>query len=394
MSADERQALTYLRTPEAIRERTHRLLAHGLRGELTHFSVDESLLPAVASRVVAVTQAAYPTLDIPYHSRWNHFDGGGIDRRDALPETGPERFELAILSVLLDAGAGPKWSYRDGEAAPIARSEGLAVASLRMFQEGALSGTHESLESVTPERLAKAFQVSDTNPLVGLDGRAALLRSLGRVVKETPALFGAKARLGGLYHTLQARSGGPGVAARDILLLLLEALGPIWPGRLSLAGENLGDVWRHPKAGGDGHTQGLLPFHKLSQWLAYSLVDTRQQAEEVVQDAFAAVYERFHRVENPEAYLRVTVLNGCRRVLRRRMLSRRQPIPPTENGELGASHVVDAIRRLPHKQRSMIVLRYDLQLTDREIADTLGVPIGTVKSTIHRALAELRKELS
>ena len=98
--------------------------------------------------------------------------------------------------------------------------------------------------------------------------------------------------------------------------------------------------------------------------LAYTLVDTRQQAEEVVQDSFAAVYERFHRLDNPEAYLRVTVLNGCRRVLRRRVLSRRQPIPPSEDGVLGASHVVDAI------------------------------PIGTVKSTIHRALAELRRELS
>jgi RNA polymerase sigma-70 factor (sigma-E family) len=128
--------------------------------------------------------------------------------------------------------------------------------------------------------------------------------------------------------------------------------------------------------------------------LAYTLVDTRQQAEEVVQDSFAAVYERFHRLDNPEAYLRVTVLNGCRRVLRRRMLSRRQPVPPSEDTQLGASHVVDAIRRLPHRQRSMVVLRYDLQLTDREIAETLGVPIGTVKSTIHRALAELRKELS
>jgi RNA polymerase sigma-70 factor (sigma-E family) len=128
--------------------------------------------------------------------------------------------------------------------------------------------------------------------------------------------------------------------------------------------------------------------------LAFTLVDTTQQAEEVVQDAFAAVYERLPRLRNPEAYLRVTVLNGCRRVLRRRMLSRRQPVPPTVDGELGASHVVDAIRRLPHKQRSMVVLRYDLQLTDAEIADTLGVPIGTVKSAIHRALATLRKELS
>ena len=135
-------------------------------------------------------------------------------------------------------------------------------------------------------------------------------------------------------------------------------------------------------------------FDPLMRRVARGYARSDAVAEEVVQDSFAAVYERFHRLDNPEAYLRVTVLNGCRRALRRRMLSRRQPIPPSEDGVLGASHVVDAIRRLPHKQRSMIVLRYDLQLTDCEIADTLGVPVGTVKSTIHRALAELRKELS
>jgi RNA polymerase sigma-70 factor (sigma-E family) len=128
--------------------------------------------------------------------------------------------------------------------------------------------------------------------------------------------------------------------------------------------------------------------------LAHTLVDSRQRAEEVVQDAFAAMYERFERVERPEAYLRVAVLNGCRRVQRRRVLRRRQPVPPVQDGELGFNHVVDAIRRLPHRQRSMIVLRYDLQLTDAEIADTLGVPIGTVKSTIHRALRALREEIT
>lgn len=128
--------------------------------------------------------------------------------------------------------------------------------------------------------------------------------------------------------------------------------------------------------------------------VAHALVDTRHQAEEVVQDAFAAVYERYDRLDRPAAYLRVTVLNGCRRVLRRRILQRRQPVPPGEDGELGYNHVLDAIRRLPHRQRSMIVLRYDLQLTDSEIADTLGVPIGTVKSTIHRALEALRKEIT
>ena len=127
--------------------------------------------------------------------------------------------------------------------------------------------------------------------------------------------------------------------------------------------------------------------------LAHTLVDTRPRAEEVVQDAFAAVYERYARLDRPEAYLRVSVLNGCRRVIRRRMLSRSQPVPPGEDSELQVSHVVDAIRRLPHRQRSMVVLRYDLQLTDVEIAETLGVPVGTVKSTLFRALTSLRQEL-
>ncbi|HEX4983971.1 MAG TPA: sigma-70 family RNA polymerase sigma factor [Ilumatobacteraceae bacterium] len=128
--------------------------------------------------------------------------------------------------------------------------------------------------------------------------------------------------------------------------------------------------------------------------LAHTLVDTQQRAEEVVQDAFAAIYERYDRLERPHAYLRVTVLNGCRRVLRRRMLRRAQPIPPAQNGELEFNHVVDAIRRLPHRQRSVVVLRYDLQLTDGEIAETLRMPIGTVKSSLHRALDALRKELT
>ena len=128
--------------------------------------------------------------------------------------------------------------------------------------------------------------------------------------------------------------------------------------------------------------------------LAHALVDSRQRAEEVVQDAFAAVYERFDRLEHPTPYLRTCVLNGCRRAIRRRMLRRSREFAVVEHGaELTYNHVLDAIRRLPHKQRSMIALRYDLQLTDAEIAATLDVPLGTVKSTIHRALATLREEI-
>jgi RNA polymerase sigma-70 factor (sigma-E family) len=128
--------------------------------------------------------------------------------------------------------------------------------------------------------------------------------------------------------------------------------------------------------------------------LATALVDAPDQAEEVVQEAFAALYVRYRVVDNPVAYLRVCVLNGGRKVLRRRRLMRQQPAITTENGELVFNHVIDAVRRLPTKQRNAVVLRYEMQLSDQEIADTLGMPVGTVKSTLHRALARLRTEVS
>ncbi|MGZ4673111.1 MAG: sigma factor-like helix-turn-helix DNA-binding protein, partial [Ilumatobacteraceae bacterium] len=94
------------------------------------------------------------------------------------------------------------------------------------------------------------------------------------------------------------------------------------------------------------------------------------------------------------AYVRASVLNGSRKVLRRRLLVRRQPSQTIDEGELVYNHVIDAVRRLPARQRNAVVLRYELQLTDVEIADTLNMPIGTVKSTLHRALARLRLEVT
>ncbi len=127
--------------------------------------------------------------------------------------------------------------------------------------------------------------------------------------------------------------------------------------------------------------------------LAMVLVDTPEQAEEVVQDAFAALYLRYRVVTNPVAYVRTSVLNGSRRVLRRRRLMRRQPTPVESFGELGYNHVIEAVRRLPARQRNAVLLRYELQLSDTEIADALRIPVGTVKSTLHRAIARLRSQL-
>jgi Protein of unknown function (DUF1688) len=116
------------------------------------------------------------------------------------------------------------------------------------------------------------------NELVGVEGRALVLRRLGRVCSAFPLLFGAPARLGGLYDYWSA-SAGPLTAAM-VLHTLLQAFGPIWPGRISLAGIPLGDCGQHSAVTGDG----LVPFHKLSQWLAYSLIEPlRASGVQVVQ---------------------------------------------------------------------------------------------------------------
>lgn len=128
--------------------------------------------------------------------------------------------------------------------------------------------------------------------------------------------------------------------------------------------------------------------------LAYSLVDTVEQAEEVVQDAFAGLYDRYERVDDPVAYVRRSVVNGCRQVHRRRRLARRRPVPAPEVAtDLVYNHLLDAIARLPLRQRAVVVLRYEAGLDEAEIAATLGIPAGTVKSRLARAKDRLREEI-
>ncbi|MDH3581543.1 MAG: URC4/urg3 family protein, partial [Hyphomicrobiales bacterium] len=197
------------------------------------------------------------------------------------------RIELAVTSVLLDAGAGSAWRYSIANSGQeFARSEGLAIASLELFMAGGFSSDpHQprradaaGLQEFTPARLATAFQVSESNPLDGLAGRAALLTRLGQVVADRADIFGETApRVGNLadYWARMARDGE--LSARTILVTLLDAFGPIWPGRESLVGRSLGDTWHHPKASIEGAANGLVPFHKLSQWLTYSLFEPLEE---------------------------------------------------------------------------------------------------------------------
>jgi hypothetical protein len=138
----------------------------------------------------------------------------------------------------------------------------------------------DALARLDAGTLAEGFQVGDANPMVGLDGRAALLRRLGDQVRARPDLFGTAdaPRPGGLYDVLAARADRGRLPAAAILELLLEALGPIWADRLVVDGVPLGDCWRHPAIRRDDASDGLVPLHKLSQWLAYSLIEPLEAA--------------------------------------------------------------------------------------------------------------------
>jgi len=287
-----------LRAPATIRERCVRIAAAVGEGRSRHFTLDRSRLPDVAMRVARLTRARFPRLDIPYHSRWRHFEAGAVDRKRELDARlagrvavamARARIELALISVLLDAGAGPGWHYDERESGRrFARSEGLAVASFRAFMAGRFSSDAgdpvrvdaAALLRLDARALAEVFQVSEANPLVGLDGRAALLRRLGEALRAQPDVFTSQGRPGHLFdalthhrHVPQMHHHHPApasfhhqVSAARILSALLDAFSGIWPSGQTLDGVPLGDVWPHELV-------GHVPFHKLSQWLAYSLIE-------------------------------------------------------------------------------------------------------------------------
>jgi hypothetical protein len=293
--------LAQLNTAAAVRERcgmVHRWVADG---RSPHFTPDESRLAVVAAYVADVTREAYPDLNIPYHSRWRHFSASGIDRWGALAaRSDADRLEharmavdLATVSVLLDAGAGDRWRYREAASGrSFAHSEGLAIASFDMFHAGAFSADPArpwrvdgvTLANIDAATLARHFQVDAGNPLVGLEQRSALLRRLGQALADRADLFArAGARPGNLVDYFLSVARDRRIPASKLLATLLDGLSSIWPSALTLDGCPVGDAGRHPAVRTGDATDRIVPFHKLSQWLAYSLIEPLEAARLAVE---------------------------------------------------------------------------------------------------------------
>lgn len=308
-------AAAFLRSTQAVRSRAQALLARARAGESQWFTIGaDNALEDTARTVAEVTRDRYAWGPIPYHSRWRHFEAGGVNRLaelDALLGDADPRqrarahLDLVLVSVLLDAGAGPDWHYIEtANGQRFTRSEGLGIASFHAFTSGLFSSDPAQplqadaagLRALVTDRLGDAFQVSTVNPLVGLAGRATLLRRLGEAMTEQPEVFGDDGRPGGLFDALVGPFGPAApptaeISAHEILSLLLESLSGIWPAANAIdsiaadggdlagaigSGDRalaLGDCWRHSAVRGPGLTNGWMPFHKLSQWLTYSMLE-------------------------------------------------------------------------------------------------------------------------
>jgi hypothetical protein len=282
----------------AVRSTARRVLTLALDASLDDWTVDMGRLPETADFVARVVRDRYPTLHPPFHARWRHFVFGG---RDLWNEIAGSRswespaaaaraaFDLAITSVLLDAGAGSEWRYCDPVTGLVAaRSEGLALASLRWFERGGLSddardplrAAAAALCRIDAQAVDEAFQSADGNLLQGARGRAALLNRLGNAMLARPDLFASAdlPRPGGLFDAIVKRASQGRIAAATVLEILLEGLGSIWPDRPCLGGVPLGDCWPHPALRGERAADHFVPLHKLSQWLAYSLIEPLESA--------------------------------------------------------------------------------------------------------------------
>ncbi|KAL2269664.1 hypothetical protein VTJ83DRAFT_1848 [Remersonia thermophila] len=314
----------YLRSLGAVRERCKIVTEKAFRNELNHFDVDMTKFKDVVSFVANIIKRDYdaPFTSIPPHGRYQHFGVGGRDRIAHLLATFPEEvdntekckrlIDLFLVSVLLDAGAGIAWSYKSPENGRIyRRSEGIAVATLDMFKAGLFSGNpnnkyqvdKEGLRQLSVEKLAHGLQSRPGNEMAGLEGRSQLLIRLATAL-ENKEFFGEDGRPGNMLDHILSH---PTTQASSVIIVplpvlwnvLMNGLAPIWPpSRTAINGVSLGDAWPcssmpqpaqspssptfSPFPNTTGQSNGvapwesILPFHKLTQWLTYSLLQPMQ----------------------------------------------------------------------------------------------------------------------
>ncbi len=292
--------LGYLRSLNAIRERSRAVYDKGRNRQLNHFDLDMGKMKDVTNFVVSIIKRDHgPNYSkIQPYSCWQHFEVGGRKRIDELVKTFADVdqleharrvIDLLFICVMLDVGPGMIWGYKASNGKTYRRSEGVALAVLDMYQAGIFSSNPmvkcqvdgAALSQIPLETLAKSFQLTATNVMIGFDGRAAMVARLGHVLLSNHTFFGSNGRPGNmvdhlLHHPSAVVSGGHTIIPITALWTLLsEGLAPIWPqDRSTLNSVGLGDAWPAQVLPSAPPHAPFVPFHKLTQWLAYSIMVT------------------------------------------------------------------------------------------------------------------------
>jgi hypothetical protein len=285
-SIDKDQVAAELSQLVATRQQCGRLYDLAKKNELEFFTVDESKLGLAVDATEKCLRQRYPSLQVLPHSRLRHFSESQlasiVDSWNCDPiEKARRMVDLVTVSVLLDAGAGPEWKYSSGGQVQGA-SEGLAAASIDLFLDGFFSSDKAmparvnsfALAGISDEALARGLQVSRSNPLIGVPGRAKVLRSLGEAMEKYPQFFGREVqRPGNMVDYLLSHAKDSSVNLEHLWNVLSNGLYSMWP--MQPNGVLRGDIWAHSKLKVSGKPgSDLVPFHKLTQWLTYSIIDT------------------------------------------------------------------------------------------------------------------------
>lgn len=293
---------------EAVRRRSDAITRWVSEGRSAWWEIDRDQLQGAGQTVLALTRERFPDLRIPPHSRWRHFEAGDRSRPDRLRQALREldrgdplaalraEIDLCVVSVLLDAGAGASWQFRDREGLSHHRSEGLAIASLEAFTGGLFSDRPSAamqvdasvLAAIDEGTLARIFQHRPSNPLTALAGRTTLMNRLGHALMRQGLSRPAELYLPSAHSKL---NGSPTpdtrglitVDAAELLHQTVTGLAEVWPQAAEAPDGARGDLWPHPVARderglAESGSPGWVPFHKLSQWLCYSLVESFQAA--------------------------------------------------------------------------------------------------------------------
>ncbi|KAK8048048.1 hypothetical protein PG996_016112 [Apiospora saccharicola] len=338
--------------------------------------------------------------------------------------------DLFMISVLLDAGAGTSWTFKSAENGRMyRRSEGLAIASLEMFKteeevddersstnavvilQGMFSGDarnkfqvdKEGLSKLTVEQLAKGLQSRPGNEVAGLEGRAELLIRLGGALQKQRIFFGDEGRPGNmvdylLSHPTTQASSMPIVILPVLWNVLMTGLGSIWPSRTAIDGIAIGDAWpcstmpqvtglssptspsfspfpmntQAPSAS-RGEWESIVPLHKLTQWLCYSLMQPMQSLLKI-HFAGSELLTGLPEYRNGGLFVDMGVLN-----LRK------------EDEDRGLEHYSDYCRR--HNVKAVEVAPM-FEPSDDVVVEWRGVTVGLLDKLCDDVNYSLRAELN